>query len=278
MTFRAATRLEGTLANRPPTGVSRRFYLATDEGKLYYDDGAAWKEVGVEPGYVDAVLADNPYAFWLLDEASGTTATDEMGAATGSYVNAPTLGQTGLVQGTAVQFDGVDDHVRADAAITPFTSAAWSIEFWATTTSTSVLYLGGPATDLNNSRWVSILLNAQDNLTADGLYIAGQVYDDAGTFANTVARYNTGGSHRDGAKHHYVLTYDGSGHLYYDGVNVANTAVTPQPASLRWFAIGVLPKASYTGWFSGVQDAPAVYDHTLTPARVQAHYDAGMAA
>lgn len=68
MTFRTATRLEGTLAERPPAGVSRRFYLATDEGKLYYDDGAAWSEVGAS----GPSLPDIPNLWtWLNAESLG---------------------------------------------------------------------------------------------------------------------------------------------------------------------------------------------------------------
>jgi hypothetical protein len=37
--------LQGTFAARPAFGVQRRLYRATDQSRLYYDDGAAWTEV-----------------------------------------------------------------------------------------------------------------------------------------------------------------------------------------------------------------------------------------
>lgn len=36
-----------TIANRPPAGVPKRFFFATDEEKLYIDDGTAWHVVSI---------------------------------------------------------------------------------------------------------------------------------------------------------------------------------------------------------------------------------------
>lgn len=33
---------QNTLANRPAPGRAGRLYLATDEGRLYYDNGTSW--------------------------------------------------------------------------------------------------------------------------------------------------------------------------------------------------------------------------------------------
>jgi hypothetical protein len=60
--------------------------------------------------YRAAILAKQPVAYWRLGEASGDTAVDETGNGhDGKYVQNPTLGQPGAINGdpdTAVQFTG----------------------------------------------------------------------------------------------------------------------------------------------------------------------------
>lgn len=49
---------QNTLANRPAPGRAGRLYLATDEGRLYYDDGAAWR-VALKPESITGTQAGN---------------------------------------------------------------------------------------------------------------------------------------------------------------------------------------------------------------------------
>lgn len=60
--------------------------------------------------YPDAVLADNPIAYWRLGEATGaTTAADVLSANPGTYVGSVTLGQAGIAVGdgnTAARLSG----------------------------------------------------------------------------------------------------------------------------------------------------------------------------
>src|SRR5437588_12563469 len=79
-------------------------------------------------GYRTAVLADNPVSYWRLGEGSGTTAADEQGTNSGTYVGSPTLGQPGLLTGdpnTAVAFNGSSAKVEIPSIQTPRTIEAW---------------------------------------------------------------------------------------------------------------------------------------------------------
>src|SRR5204862_4134884 len=79
--------------------------------------------------YANVVLSASPAAYWRLNEGSGTSATDTTGNGhTGTYTNGPTLGVAGAVSsGTAVQFDGVNDHVVVTGmpALAQGTLEAW---------------------------------------------------------------------------------------------------------------------------------------------------------
>ena len=52
-----------------------------------------------EAAYRSAVLANHPISYWRLDEASGMVAADLEGAHSGTYLNAPSLGQSGVLVG-----------------------------------------------------------------------------------------------------------------------------------------------------------------------------------
>ena len=47
---------QGLINNRPTVGTQGRFYWATNESKLYYDDGSAWRQVTYDP-VTDAAAA-----------------------------------------------------------------------------------------------------------------------------------------------------------------------------------------------------------------------------
>ena len=83
--------------------------------------------------FENEVLTDSPLGWWKLDEASGTTAADSGSAGDdGTYVNTPTLGQTGPRSNLpAVNFD---DSATEEVAIGTLTgsdlAADFSVGFW----------------------------------------------------------------------------------------------------------------------------------------------------
>lgn len=86
--------------------------------------------------YSDAVLVLSPLAYWRLGEASGTVAHDEIGAHNGTYLNSPTLGVAGLLNGDPATAMGVPGSgskrvsiADADASLT-LTPGAFTLGFW----------------------------------------------------------------------------------------------------------------------------------------------------
>src|SRR5689334_12045038 len=86
--------------------------------------------------YRNAVLADNPVAYWELDEVSGTTAADSAGTPqNGTYQNC-TLGQPSAFPnlGTSVQFNGSTSRVQAAAnSVFELGTGDFTVETWAKT-------------------------------------------------------------------------------------------------------------------------------------------------
>jgi len=228
--------------------------------------------------YPGTVLADNPVAYWRLGEASGTTAVDEVGSNDGTYINSPTLGVTGAIAGdtdTAVDFDGSNEYVTAgdvlDPGLTDRTLEAWfkiaslpsSVAFVM-----SKAYAGGGA-----GRYTAGRIDPTTGICSARLEVSGS-YVVVGSSASVV----------DGEWHHLVAVFDRSANLdlYLDGVLEASGDISAASATdfdTTWpFLIaayadsdGVTP--AY--FFPGTIDEVAVYDTALSPARIEAHYNAG---
>ena len=111
------------------------------------------------PAYRNTVLADNPVAYWEMDEAAGAaTAADSAGSPqAGAYQNV-TLGQASAFSnlGTCGQFNGSTSRVQvaADAAFNLGTGD-FTVEAWAKTPVTS----RGDIFNYKNSTDFGILLN-----------------------------------------------------------------------------------------------------------------------
>ncbi len=86
------------------------------------------------------MLADSPRAYWRLDEASGTTAADQLGANPGTYTNGVLLNQPGALASevdASASFDGVNDYVLVPASTSLDLTSAVTVEFWAKRRTTS---------------------------------------------------------------------------------------------------------------------------------------------
>ncbi|MBV9042863.1 MAG: hypothetical protein JOZ68_17820, partial [Acidimicrobiia bacterium] len=88
--------------------------------------------------YPSIVQADNPLAYYRLDESSGTTAADASGhGRSGTYGPTAQLNKPGLIAGdsdAAVNGPDTNTVMSASAAGLPSGNAARSIEFWFATT------------------------------------------------------------------------------------------------------------------------------------------------
>jgi glucose/arabinose dehydrogenase len=220
--------------------------------------------------YRALVLGDGPVGYWRLGEASGTTAADETGANPGTYVNGPTLGVAGALKGssnTAASFNGSTQFVDVPSSASLNASSGVSVEAWVK-----------PAVMPGAGNTGTIAMKASDPPYAYWL----QVIDTGGAkFGVGVGGVNhplsAAGVVAAGSWYHLVGTYDGSvQRLYVNGALVASQSLTGNVDSVAGdFRIGTTRS---TEFFNGVADDVAVYNKALTPAQVQAHYEAGAQA
>lgn len=207
--------------------------------------------------YRNEVLADNPLAYWQLDEAVGaTTSTDGAGTPqNGTYQNV-TLGVTSAFPnlGTCGTFNGSSSRV-----VVPFDSSfnlgsgTYSVECWFKITTTA-------RGDVFNFKSGS---------------------GDFGIFANDGGTGNIGGYHNGyfpvynttvNAWHYVVVTRSGTTlSIYVDG-QLRSTATDAQAMSSS--ADIVLGANQTQLYFTGQIDEVAYYNTALSAARVLAHYTA----
>ena len=202
-------------------------------------------------------------------------ATDLKGTNHGQYQYGVTLGTTAgaLTRETdkAATFDGLDDYVRVDRAI----SDDFSIEFWFKSTQG----IGAATiTDWYNTAGLvdaDVTGTANDfgvGLRSDGRVLAGIGNPDTTIISTTSTAYN------DGNWHHVVFTRTRSPSalaLYVDGV--ANGTAVGSTASLTASsALNFGKRASGSNYFAGSLDEVAVYNRVLSAATVLKHYQAGV--
>jgi hypothetical protein len=233
-------------------------------------------------GYVSTIIADQPIAYFRLDETNGTIAYDYAGGNNGIY-NDVQLGQPGyssIDPDFAVTFLGVTGSYLGGIGATtidfPGTASEFSIEAWA----------NGAAGQLDGAAVI-----AKGTGDVGGQYATEQfcigvnnavyrffVCDDVGNVAEADA--STG---PDGVWHHLVGVCDEQGGaltFYVDGApvastgfgNLVSTGILPSqsPVSIGAERSGVLP--TYDWAYGGTIDEVAIYNTALSASQVQAHY------
>ncbi len=216
-------------------------------------------------GYRALVMADAPRAYWRLAETSGATAADETANdLDGSYVGGATFGQTGIPgnPGTAVRFDGADDHVTALDAVD---STAYTLEAWVKLNSTADQAIitrtdnQGPAVTWSHQLRVSggrfqhyLVDGAQRSVTGATPVEMGVWYHVVGTASNA-----------------------GAMHLYVDGVEegVAVPVNTLWTGGDRWHIAS--NSGHGMGYLNAIVDEVAVYPQVLSEAQIAAHHRGG---
>lgn len=255
---------------------------ASQVDAVYVGASLVWSAVPFDPtaAYQAEVLADSPIAYWRLEETSGSTVVDEVGAFNGTRTGA-TMGAAGAV-GTAYSFDGVDDHLTV-TTLGSFGSniADSTIEFWIKTTTTAGCYLLGTFND-GSTMGLQIILNASTAATTDfsasskvtKAWIRGSVGDRVRQFYMTADIY-------DGEWHHVALNIGASpitsGQWFVDGFPVPTVALqlNGNPDSFANFqypiSIGARNVRGTIGGFANVSlDEVAVQSTSLTSGRIAA--------
>lgn len=227
--------------------------------------------------YVSSVLADQPVAYWRLDEDAGTTASDVSGGHhDGNYRNGVTLGVPGILPGdTAAHFDGDGGYVYVGTALAFLDTAPFSVEAWIRPTRIDGAFRG-------------VLSNESTSISSRfGYLLYIELKADAGVLSG-FERWNGGMSNptvvldaiTQGTWAHVVGTFDGdAGHetLFVDGQPAAvDNGPAIQITQSGAFVIAALNSAATPTFFAGTIDEVAVYDHPLAQRCVQAHYNLGL--
>jgi hypothetical protein len=233
--------------------------------------------------YVDIILADNPVFYYQL-EGNAANAGSAGPAFNGTYVDGVST-ITGMV-GQAAGFDGVDDLITV-----PDTFSV----------------LGGPGiTGLTFEAWVNTTVVDSDglgrilqtdptsaNTFMDVIYGAGTdawkpstyMYHDNGTYANgdfsVIAAKYTGDLPVNEWRHIALLGTQYSGKLYTQIYIDGSLVKTAAGGNAMTFISngGILNfggDTDNTYMHNGGLDEIAFYNVALTPAQIQAHYEAGL--
>lgn len=228
-------------------------------------------------GYRDLVLADGPVAYWPMDEASGTTVKDVVGASamtlSGTYTLAsagpfPEVGQAGK----AIVWDGSSGKgsVADNAALS--VTGAITLETWIKTSAASGIFLCKAVTPFGN---LADRCYEMDMLSNTIYFVLGNRSSTTTTAAIAATGIN------NGAWHHLVGTWDGTTGagkqvLYVDGVSVATGSPTITSISDTADALTVgKPNGVNNFPLNGSQAHAAIYNKALTSDQVLAHFKEG---
>lgn len=230
--------------------------------------------------YAQTVIADNPMAYWRLNETNGTVAHDSWGGHDGQYFNV-NLGLTGyntndpdLAVGVG-QLSPIDSYVGNIQGIdfsTFANNATFSIEAWVNG-GTQIAGAGIVTYGYGNG-------GEQFNLdTGSG---SAHAFRFSVRDANNFAHNANGNVAPNSTWQHVVGVCDepnGIVRLYVNGVSNANTTIS------GGIQMGTSPisigsrqpdfRSTYTANFIGSIDEVAIYNYALSAAQVQSHYLAG---
>jgi hypothetical protein len=233
---------------------------------------------GMKGSYASVVLADNPVGFWLLNETSGTTASDLTANGNNlTYTASPTLNVSTGLSGvtTGVTYNGTTQYA-ASSEVATFnmpSSASWSIEGWFRTTSTSsgsvFMFRDDSAVNagVGGGLFVNLTANKATAFTPDSAFNSLTIVSS--TTVNT------------GAWFHGCITAASGGAmtLYINGASEASTSTTRGlTVGSKIVSTAAQPQTppTFVSFFNGSSAAIAIYSTTLSAAQVLAHYNAGI--
>ncbi len=220
-----------------------------------------------DSGYAAAVRGDGPAAWWRVGERSATLADSEVGPYDGSYVNGVSLGLASLLAGDrdndSILLDG-NKYMRVPHADALSFGTAFSLEAWIRPS--EIPPAGGWASVVSKQNAYSLQFN--------GPRLEVTVVQGSGPTGRKRLQAPAGAI-EPGRTYHVVATYDGAQQrLYIDGKEVASASLSG-PADPTGHSLLVGSWDGAGEFFHGNLDEPAVYGSALSPARVQAHFDAG---
>jgi hypothetical protein len=233
---------------------------------------------GAVPPYVAAVLADNPIAYYRLDETSGTTVYNSAptAAPNGTFARNVTLGATagplandpGDVAASFSTSGGMDSDLTfgqdfSFLGVTPFT-----IELWVnpTTIDTEPRHAFSKADRNANDAPVNgynIVVRAPDGVIIE-------------RYVNSVGETSGAATLSPGVFTHLAAVYDGAAlTIYANGAPSTPTADTRAMMATTTGAFAGSAAGTMGHGFVGALAELAIYDVALPAGRIAAHYAAG---
>lgn len=240
----------------------------------FYDSFANWETHTVLPtqsGYMAEVEADNPNAYFRLNELGATAKpTNTFG----------TKGHYGFFEaGTAF---GATGFVSGSTAITTSLGAPVVYYVAPSTTFSAELFCRPTSITGTQRLFLSRIYNSQAPIYLS--MVSGALSLSITDVTNTVTTFALGQSLVANTAYHLVVTYDPWDtkqlKLYVNGALVSTTTASTIPtvyAQQYWLGIGCNPSGTaptISDRFQGQIGEFALYNYVLPAARVLAHYDA----
>jgi N-acetylglucosamine-6-sulfatase len=206
-----------------------------------------------------------PIAKWKLDESSGTTATDSSGNKIDGTVNGATW--TSGVNGNALSFDGVDDHIKLLGTNSMINPNKGSLAMWIKPESNLGLMVAYSAKK-NSENNIEILWSGDKQeitLKWKGSGVAKKIQSNA--ISDT-----------DGLWHHLVLTWDKDADevkAYINGVKEGST-LTDMPEFIgpinNEVKLGTQGIPGGSNFFKGKIDDVQIYSKALKQSEIDSIY------
>ncbi len=242
--------------------------------------GSGWTLKRVLFPYTAAVMADSPWAYYMLDENAGPTVTNSAapGVRAGIYVAPITYQQAGAITSStsyAVRLAGSGARAILANASSIAAPTTYSLELWFKTSTTA----GGKLIGFENTTGAtSGTADRHIFMRNDGRLSYGGWSGGGTTMITTPAAYN------NNQWHHLVVTCRPNGQnqtsrIYVDGASrVSGTTTRTSNYSGYWrLGFGTLNSGGNyptSANFAGTIDQVAIYSTELSAARVSAHYAA----
>lgn len=268
------------------------FYLDFNDSNLLGNDAVGsnnWVTTNITPShqtdivpncpYYNVVIADNPVSYWRLGESLGTLAVDEIGIIDGTYVNTPTLGQTGLILSeadTSVAFNGTTQYISTGYKYDFIQQTGiFTIEVWIQLTDNNL----DTIQDIAGTEFASAGIGWSmfyENRSSIGSPHSIRFLISKGTLGTygILASSNTGAI-VDNLPHHVVVTGNGSSVTFYvDGIQVGGPISFvglsgSSSAANAWLAGS---SSGTSAKFNGTLDEVVIYNYELTPTQILNHY------
>ena len=217
--------------------------------------------------YSGTILADQPLAYYPLNDTSGTVAADSSGnGLNATYVGGVQLGQPGALPfdpGTAVTLDGSTGYVQLPTLSNAFTSG-FSAEVWADPTSVGSYQR---FFDFGNGSYADNIVLSRNGTSNDLAFTVFQ----GGSEGNVVVASNAIVLNQ---WQYFAVTMDAKGNvtLYKNGAVIATgTTYVPRPGIVR--VDNYLGKSNFgNALYAGSLDQAAIYAAPLSAAQIAAHY------